>query len=98
MSAGNRIEFMDLLMQLVQEKQQKAGLAPNKVFQEFYDKHKELDKLNNDFFRALETPAQEENLNTFQPPKPFTPLDLPSIKIEEIIDEPTTGSLKITEI
>jgi hypothetical protein len=96
---SDKIEFMELLLQLHKEKQQNV-----ENFQAFHDKHIEVQKMRDQAFKDLEEKQnleKEQPVNTFQLknlPPPITNLELPSIKIEEIIDESTTGSLKITEI
>lgn len=99
----DRIEFMDLLLQLYKEQQEKQN-KDNSEFQDFYDKHKELEKLNNDFFKSLQTPEPEppmkSTLEELEPAKPITSLNLPTITLEPNQTENlvTGSSLKITEI
>lgn len=98
---SDRIEFMELLLQLHKEKQQNV-----ENFQAFHDKHIEVQKMRDQAFKDLEEKQnleKEQPVNTFQLknlPPPITSLDLPAIKIEELPEDiPTTlGSLKITEI
>jgi hypothetical protein len=85
------------------EQQEKEG-KDNSEFQEFYDKHKELEKLNNDFFKSLQTPEPEppmkSTLEELEPAKPITNLNLPTITLDTNTNETlvTGSSLKITEI